>query len=553
MKTIQKIINTFSIRYHYYLIPYILIITIVAISDVYITKLTGTIGQSAVNQQSIQNFITTMSFIIIIKLVFGSIQNYFKKQQNAKIYTKFKNAYTNHLLNIKYNQITKQKSGELLSIFTNDLKSSAELLSDDIPNVLFEFITFIISIIFMALINLQLTCLFIILYPILSFIQVKVSTPIQKQQINVSTTRSTYNHFMLNSLNNATTISAFNLEEYMLEEFSNNYQSYFKEHNKYIKLFLSLIVSSVFLTLFPIIICFLGAALATINGTISIADFIVFTTLANKANEFLGMLSQRLNDIQTKLANSTTSLEIMELEKENTEEIINSSSSLSSSSEILLQDISFIYDTTYLFKDFSLSINKGDKIALIGDSGCGKSTLLKILLSFLEIEKGDIYLTGQHFQSLSKAKIRDLISYVPQTPYLFSSSIKENIILNQEYDQEKLYQVCRDAQILDVILALPNQFETNLNATQNLSGGQLQRIAIARALYKDTPIIFFDEATSALDMQVEAAFLQTFTTSLKDKTILFVTHRNETMKACDQIIDLSNHSSFQSKEEEVII
>jgi len=553
MKTIQKIINIFSIKYHYYLIPYILIITIVAISDVYITKLTGTIGQSAVNQQSIQSFITTMSFLIIIKLLFGSIQNYFKKQQNAKIYTTFKNAYTNHLLNIKYNQITKQKSGELLSIFTNDLKSSAELLSDDIPNVLFEFITFIISIIFMASINLRLTCLFIILYPILSFVQIKVSAPIQKQQINVSTTRSTYNHFMLNSLNNATTISAFHLEEYMLEEFSNNYQSYFKQQKKYLNLFLTLIVSSVFLTLFPIIICFLGAALATINATITIADFIVFTTLAHKANDFLGMLSQRLNDIQTKLANSITSLEIMELEKEDTQEIINASSSLSSSSQIQLNDISFIYDTNYLFKDFSLSIKNGDKVAIIGDSGCGKSTLLKILLSLLEIEKGDIYIAGHHFQSLSKAKIRDLISYVPQTPYLFSSSIKENIILNQAYNQEKLYQVCTDAQILDVILALPDQFETNLNTTQNLSGGQLQRIAIARALYKDAPILLFDEATSALDMQVEVAFLQTFTTTLKDKTILFVTHRNETMKACDKIINLSEQLINQSKEEEVTL
>ncbi len=159
---------------------------------------------------------------------------------------------------------------------------------------------------------------------------------------------------------------------------------------------------------------------------------------------------------------------------------------------------------TRLFEDFSLIINAGEKIALVGQSGSGKSTLTKLFFRFLDPQKGSITFDGIDAKAFTLQSLRTQIAMVPQQPDLFHSSIRDNITLGADISEERLMDVAKKSRSLEFINALPEQFETMVGERGvKLSGGERQRIAIARAFLEDAPIVVLDEATSALDSLTE--------------------------------------------------
>ena len=163
----------------------------------------------------------------------------------------------------------------------------------------------------------------------------------------------------------------------------------------------------------------------------------------------------------------------------------------------------------------------------MGESGRGKSTLTKLLLGFYRPKKGCIFIDGTDITELGLVNVRDKIAYIPQEPYLFNCSIKENIRMGKlNASDEEIYNAAKQAGAHDFISELENGYETPAGERGNiLSGGQKQRIAIARAILKDAPVIIFDEATSALDNETEKYINKTVMSVKKDKLILMIAHR----------------------------
>lgn len=188
-----------------------------------------------------------------------------------------------------------------------------------------------------------------------------------------------------------------------------------------------------------------------------------------------------------------------------------------------------------LLHDINFEVKRGSKVAIIGHNGSGKSTIYKMLLGFYPISSGVILYRNAPLDSYSKKQMRDEIAYVPQEPYLFHDTIWANIGMHGEA-KEKIVVAAKTAQIHDVIMDLPQQYDTVIEEHgANLSGGQKQRIAIARALVKEANLYIFDEATSALDRELEEKIMKSIEEYSKDKTILFITHRKETLSQMDQI------------------
>ncbi len=208
---------------------------------------------------------------------------------------------------------------------------------------------------------------------------------------------------------------------------------------------------------------------------------------------------------------------------------------------IEITDLSFAYPgtTKKLLTNINLKIKAGEKIGIAGVSGGGKSTMVKILLRLIHSYEGQVKLLGEDLQTLNRKIIAEKIAYVPQKTYLFSGSIKENILYGTSRDvrEEDLVAVTKLANIYDEIITDLGGFEGIINeGGGNLSGGQRQRIAIARLILKAPEIFIFDEATSALDNSNEAKIAHNLEYIFKDKTMLIIAHRLTTLRNCDRIL-----------------
>ena len=194
-------------------------------------------------------------------------------------------------------------------------------------------------------------------------------------------------------------------------------------------------------------------------------------------------------------------------------------------------------------KNINLKINKGEKIGIAGASGCGKSTFIKIILKLIHNYSGSINIEGKNLNSLSRRAIAQKISYIPQKTYIFSGTIRENIVygLSEEKSNSNIIEALRKAnmykEVLDVLGGLDGKVSENGN---NLSGGQKQRLALARLILQSPEILIFDEATSALDNTNEVIIQKNIEELFADKTIIMIAHRLTTLKNTDRILVFAN-------------
>ena len=213
--------------------------------------------------------------------------------------------------------------------------------------------------------------------------------------------------------------------------------------------------------------------------------------------------------------------------------------------KIKISNLSFSYESESkkIFSDVNIEISKGDQVGFIGKTGSGKTTFIDILIGLLMPTKGTIYIDDFNISRISNIW-KSKIGYVPQNPFLIDGTILENIAYGQERTKIDLFKIeesTKSADIYDYINSLPNKFETHVGERGvRLSGGQVQRISIARALYKNPSVLVLDEATSSLDIHTEKKIMDSISNLSKDLTILIITHRFETLRHCNKIYKVEN-------------
>jgi len=193
---------------------------------------------------------------------------------------------------------------------------------------------------------------------------------------------------------------------------------------------------------------------------------------------------------------------------------------------VFLDNISFSYESNVVFQNLSLTVRPGEHIAIVGDSGCGKSTILKILAGLYEPDCGRIIIAGESLPE----KIREQVAMVMQHNCLFPLSIRDNITCGHDIPEELIWSACENASLTKWIENLPEGLDTNVGERGGqVSGGQAQRIQIARALCKDAPVILLDEPVSALDKDTKHSILNALNKLMEGKTVIHVTHHPETL------------------------
>ena len=307
----------------------------------------------------------------------------------------------------------------------------------------------------------------------------------------------------------------------------------------------------------PVIQVFVALALASMSYlalsnleelNLPSESFVAFFTAAGLMARPIRQLSSLNAVIQKGLAAAEDIFQSMDKQPEDYESGIDLSKSLEGSVE--LKNVNFAYneDGENVLNNISLTVEKGQTIALVGRSGSGKSTIVNLLNRFYDSYSGQITIDGYDIKKIKLKDLRSSISFVSQDPMLFNDSVRNNIAYgNKDVSENAIYQAAREANAYEFIMNLPDGFDTNIGDNgMLLSGGEKQRIAIARALLKKSSILIFDEATSALDNESEKEIQNAIEKASKNKTTFIIAHRLSTVEKADKICVLEDGAITQT-------
>lgn len=290
---------------------------------------------------------------------------------------------------------------------------------------------------------------------------------------------------------------------------------------------------------FALLIYFAGVR--GITGAVSLGHFMGFMTSAMLIYQPLKSVATLQTAIQEGVAAASRVFGIIDKERKLTDEPQAQPLKLTKG-EIVFENVSFAYsDGEPVLNNVSLTVPAGKTVALVGPSGAGKSTMINLALRFFDPQKGRVLIDGQDVSKVTIASLREAVALVTQDPVLFDESIRENITYGSKGSQKAVTAAAKAAAAHNFISALPDGYDTRAGEAGNiLSGGEKQRIAIARAIFKDSPILLLDEPTSSLDSEAEAQVQLALEKLMRGRTVLMIAHRLSTVKEADMICVLDN-------------
>lgn len=478
------------------------------------------------------------SICYLFVLVFQGILTFCRDQlilfMGTKIDVTIVCDFFNHLLRLPLSFFTARKTGEVLSRI-RDTETIRHTVSSTTVSILIDSVMILLGSVFLFKMGSEL--LYVSMIPIfISAVVVWVIIgPFKRMIKSCAGAEAEKNAAMYETINGISTVKALSTEK---KAFRRNEMKIVDSINRSIKFETFSNVNNVIQTFISgcgtLLIYWVGSY-KIFAGEMSLGQLISFVTLSSF---FLGPLS-RLLTMQPRLQEAFVAAErlsdIMDIAEEMDDESLEEAVPLER--EIEFKDVCFSYGTRgHAVEGINLKIEKGQKVAFVGQSGSGKSTLLKILMKFYKTESGSVLIDGRDVEDLKTDAYREMIGYVPQESLLFSGTIAENIAWGCEAaSPEMVVAAAKAAQAYDFIMNLPDKFKTIVGEHgATLSGGERQRIALARVLMRNPEIIVLDEATASLDSISEKIIMETVN-SFKGRTIIMVAHRLSTVCKCDRI------------------
>lgn len=489
----------------------------------------------------IENTLVALSigviFLKTVSVVLSVMRNHLLLYLSQKLDIALLLGYYNHVLKLPMTFFGTRKVGEIISRF-QDASSIREAISNATLTVMIDTLMAIAGGVILYLksrVLFLVAFVMVVMYAILVF---SFNEPYKRANKHQMENNAQLTAYLVESLNGMQTIKAFNGEHRVQIE----------TETKFIKLLKSIFRLScignaqeglkyLVETLGGIVIIWIGSK-NVLNGAMTIGSLVAFNSLLVY---FLDPIKNIINlqpSLQTAMVASDRLGEVLDLEIEKNEAELHKLGKLSLAGDICIRDIAFRYGKRqFVLQGFSMTIEAGTKVAIVGESGAGKTTIAKLLLNLYQIENGSITISGYPIQSIQLDLLRNKIAYIPQETFLFSGTILDNLTFGTEdVLMDQVIECAKIAQIDDYINGLPMRYNTYLDENgSNLSGGQRQRLAIARALLKKPEILIMDEATSHLDSVAEKAIHQAVELYGAKMTIIIIAHRLSTIRMCDKI------------------
>ena len=466
-----------------------------------------------------------------------------------------RNEFNAKLLRLPISMISEERKGDLLARFSGDVAEIEYSIINLLESLIKNPILIIIYLVALFAISWELTLFVLIVLPIAGYVMGAVGKRLKRDSLEGQTQWGRLMSMVEETLSGLRIIKAFNAEQQISHRFTKANEQYRRTISQvYARQGLAHPMSE-FLgtTAIAIILWYGGNLIFAGNSSITADAFIyylvVFYSIINPAKE----LSRASYSIQKGLASMTriqTILDYPERITDPTEPL-----PVTFEQSISYEDVSFRYEEPWVLRNLSLTIPKGQMVALVGASGAGKSTLVDLLPRFYDVTSGRITIDGTDIRQVRASELRELIGYVNQTPILFNDTIRNNITFGMEHpvSDEEIRTAAEAANATEFIDQLPEGFEYNIgDGGSKLSGGQRQRLSIARALLKDSPILILDEATSALDNVSEQLVQEAIQHLVSDRTTIVIAHRLSTIMHADlicvmqegQIVEQGTHAEL---------
>jgi ABC-type multidrug transport system fused ATPase/permease subunit len=499
---------------------------------------------TAINKNFLRftHFLYIAGGLIVFGMIITYLGRYSTRRYNLSFIKDLKNSITEHVQKMPIFILKKYTSGDIVSRVNNDLTIISSFYNS-IPSLIFQPILLILAIIYMLSVNVKLTLATIFLIPISSIIFDKINKPIQAYAKRLMEQSGVMNTLLQDTINGIYILKSFNLINQFNFKFKKVTSDIKTNSLKISKLNAFLTPVFLALRLIPQLVYPLYGGYLAMNGELTMGNLFAFGVLIsyvfNPVENILGFISQVR---ETKPAIRRI-FELLLTPIEKLEEGVVHVKDTQPSIEF--ENVTFLYedvDKDKILDNVSFIIEKGSKVALVGPSGGGKSTILKLICGFYEPNSGVIRLNGNCLNAHNVNTLRSQISYMSQESYLYPTTIAENISIGKpSATRVEILNAAKAANAHEFITKLPKGYDTLVGQSGNiLSGGEVQRVALARIILKNAPLIIMDEPTAALDTNSEALIQEAINELTKSKTVLIVAHRLATIKAVDQIIVIEN-------------
>ena len=555
-----KRLNKFLLKYKGRLLLGLLITIISRVFSIVTPRLVGDSMTSIENYLSLNNIspdeLKDVLFFNIVLIIGASLISGFftflMRQTiiNVSRFIEFdvKNEIFSHYQSLDQIFYKKNRTGDLMNRISEDVSKVRMYYGPVIMYGTNAIVLFIIIIFYMYSVAPKLTIYSLIPLPILSVFIYRISNLINKKSTLVQESLSDLSTYSQESFSGISVLKSFNIQDIIFNRFDKYALNSFKNNLSLAKIqawFFPIILFLIGLS--NLIVIYIGGK-EFIDGNIEIgviAEFIIYVNMLTWPVTLVGWV--------------TSIVKQAEASQKRINEFLDSESSLqngtsklgkTNNKDITFKNIDLRYDQTgiEIFKSFNLKIKSGKVLGIVGKVGSGKTSVANLISRIYDPQKGDIFIGDKNLKSIEISELRSLISYVPQNNFLFSESIRRNIEFgNPSSTMDEIINAAKLAEIDQEIRKFENGYETILGERGvTLSGGQAQRISIARSFIKDSEIYLFDDCFSSLDSDTEDRILKNLKNNFLNKTLIIISHRVSCVKHADNIIVLDNGKIIQS-------
>lgn len=518
-----------------------------------VNKLNNTGG---IDFASVHRILITCLLLYIVSAIASYIQGFIMSTVTQRYTYRLRNRLNEKIHKLPFKYFDKRTNGEVLSIITNDVDTLQMSFNQALTQLITSVTTVIGILVMMLSINVPMTIIAILILPVSSLFMMKI---IKKSQKYFALQQEYLGHVNGNveeMFGGHNVIKAFNAEERTIGEFEENNNKLYECGWK--SQFLSGLMHPIMQfigNLGYVFVAILGGYFA-ILGRITVGNIQSFISYAKNFTQPITQVAQVLNQIQSMVAAAERIFEFLEEEEEEYGTLPLDSSKVEGNVEF--KHVQFGYDANrIIINDFSASVRKGQKVAIVGPTGAGKTTIVKLLMHFYDVNSGEILIDGHNIDDYNVKDLRRTFGMVLQDTWLYSGSIMDNLRYGKlDATDEEVIEAAKMANVDHFIRTLPDGYNMQIDEEMtNISQGQKQLLTIARAILANSKILILDEATSSVDTRTELLIQEAMDRLMVGRTSFIIAHRLSTIKNADMIlvmnegdiVEIGNHEELLAK------
>ncbi|WPY97514.1 ABC transporter ATP-binding protein [Christiangramia sp. OXR-203] len=511
-----------------------------------------------VNEDEVAALVFICGIVVLLfflKNLFGYLSSFFLTFLRNGVLRDLRDAMYKKILALPVSYFSEKRKGDTISRITADVNEVQTSFLSILELIVREPLTILFTILAMLVMSVQLTLFVFIFLPIAGFIISLIGKQLKRKSNLAQEENGHFLSIVEETLSSLKIVKGFNAESKFYDRFQQSTNRLKEILNSLINRQNLASPTSEFLGIFVIVvILWFGGNMVLVEESLDAATFIAFLGLAYNILTPAKQISKATYSVKKGDAAAERILQVLETPPTITDHP-DAIDKKDFETGIEISNVDFAYEDDKVLKQFSISVNKGETVALVGQSGSGKSTIANLITRFYDVNAGTIKIDGIDIRKMKKSDLRDLLGLVTQDSILFNDSIRNNIALGKDDATDvEIIDALKIANAWEFVKELPKQLDTNIGDSGNkLSGGQKQRLSIARAVLKNPPVMILDEATSALDTESEKLVQKALENMMKNRTSIVIAHRLSTIQNADKIVVMQKGEIVeQGKHQELI-